>query len=61
MTKKAEICTACDGWGHDAASKPEFRFEILRLPNGRVKKKYITVKQGSGCIQCGGTGVLSDD
>lgn len=49
-----EICKKCEGTGHDEDSQPVIRDPWAK--NGKPK----TIKQGSGCLDCLGTGVVGD-
>jgi hypothetical protein len=49
-------CTACKNTGHDSGSKPVVKFEMREQPDGTQKREHVTVKQGSGCLACGGRG-----
>ncbi len=44
-------CVECEGKGYTADTAPEFRF--IRLDK---KSRMVTIKQGSGCPVCYGTG-----
>lgn len=58
-------CTACNGSGHDKASRPVVKFKVMERQvfdkTGAVKieeyKQHTTVAQGSGCMNCLGRGV----
>lgn len=50
------ICKRCKGSGHDKASRPEIRWESYVDDEGRHRKRHVTEKQGSGCMQCLGRG-----
>jgi hypothetical protein len=49
-------CTACKNSGHDNNSKPVVKFEMREQPDGTEKREHVTVKQGSGCLNCCGLG-----
>ena len=49
-------CNRCKGRGQDRSSRTEFHFEERKLPNGKVRKQYVTDKCGSGCRKCLGVG-----
>lgn len=49
-------CPACFGLGVTPASAPEMELRYNRDMGGHVEVR--TVRQGSGCLRCGGTGQL---
>jgi len=51
-----KTCNRCNGTGHDRAGQPEVKFEDYVDKHGNPRKRHITVKQGSGCLKCGGLG-----
>ena len=60
MTKKnqaATTCGRCNGTGHDKNSHPVVKFEPQEQEDGSMKRVHLTLKRGSGCMGCLGTGV----
>lgn len=51
-------CDRCNGSGHDRAGRPEVKFVDYKDDEGKKRKRHVTVKQGSGCLKCQGTGRL---
>lgn len=49
-------CSACKGTGHDKNSHPVTRLDPYIDEDGRPRKRHVTIKQGSGCYKCHGTG-----
>lgn len=56
MTSTKKVCSSCNGFGHDKAARPVVKFEPAKDKDGRPYKRHITLKQGSGCMQCLGRG-----
>ena len=53
---KANTCSSCNGFGHDKAARPVVKFKTVKRDDGTMGKDHITMKQGSGCMTCGGLG-----
>ena len=54
-----KTCNVCKGRGQTKNSRTEFHFEKRKRADGREYQQYITDKQGSGCHNCLGRGVVS--
>lgn len=51
-------CPTCNGLGQDDDSTTEMVRRKVRDAQGVMRKCLVTLKQGSGCLRCGGTGRL---
>lgn len=51
------VCKTCQGFGHDKAGRPVTKMVPKKGPDGKEYKQHVTVKQGSGCMTCLGTGI----
>ena len=59
------VCSACNGTGHDKASRPVVKFEKREQQefnnDGEVVireyREHVTEALGSGCLNCCGLGV----
>ena len=49
-------CNVCKGKGYTKKCAPEFHFE----PREDGTKQYVTDQLGSGCLSCGGRGVITE-
>lgn len=49
-------CPACAGFGYNDKCAPEMRLVLNEEMGAYVEVE--TIKQGSGCLRCGGTGQL---
>lgn len=67
MEIMAQTCERCEGTGHDKGGMP--RVEMVPFSKKEGHRKYTTseheqrryhstIKQGSGCIACGGVGYV---
>ena len=58
------VCNKCNGSGHDKGGMPVVKmvpFDVYKhnaYIDGDVEQKryHETIKKGSGCLKCGGTG-----
>ena len=55
---KRKTCESCKGSGHDKKGRPIIKFEQYTKDDGTTARRHVTVKQGSGCITCGGIGYV---
>jgi RecJ-like exonuclease len=66
MAITAKTCPRCEGTGHDKKGEPIVKMVPF---DPKVHKSYIdgehdqrryhqTIKQGSGCLMCGGIGYI---
>ena len=51
----SNVCGTCHGSGHDTGGRPELRItRYFDVDENRMRVRHETLKQGSGCITCGG-------
>ena len=50
------VCTKCNGYGHDKAGRPVTKMVDKKTADGKHYQEHVTLKQGSGCMKCLGTG-----
>ena len=55
-TTTKKVCKGCNGFGHDKAARPVVKFVKAKRGTDKTGKDHITLKQGSGCLWCGGVG-----
>lgn len=48
-------CNKCNGTGHDKEGRPVIRRDTYKTAEG-TRIRHITMKRGSGCLKCLGTG-----
>jgi len=59
MVIEGTLCPVCKGSGHDKGGQPVIKFApYFDKDEDKVKRKHTTIKQGSGCLNCGGIGVV---
>ena len=54
-------CKKCNGSGHDKGGRPVIKLEQYTKEDGTTARRHVTIKQGSGCTDCLGLGVLFVD
>jgi DnaJ-class molecular chaperone len=52
-------CPVCEGLGQDEGSLTEVVRRKAQDAHGVVRERLVTLKQGSGCLRCGGVGRLA--
>lgn len=49
-------CPVCEGLGQDEHSTTEVVRRKARDAHGVMREHFVTLRQGSGCLRCGGVG-----
>ena len=66
MDIQAKTCPKCEGTGHDKGGEPvvkmvpfdPYEHNAYISYDGEQKRYHQTIKQGSGCLMCGGVGFI---